>query len=282
MHQVSGRERQRERERRARAAGVTRAAHAWRRGAHTHPHLSHLSTPLLFNSPPTALHLLDDYVPLPPGASLIQTGGTTAVGRLVIQAAAARGVKTISIIRDRPDAASLAAAKAALTALGADCVLSEAEVGVRGGRAGRPAVPLPPPGIPPPSLALDCVGGAPGSAAARALAPGGTLVVYGGLGRSPVTLPASAFIFRDLRVRGFWLSGPGGSGGGGAVAASAGPAADGPAARAARAATLARAADLVGRGVLNTPVERVPLAAWGDALAALRAGGRAKQVLVPP
>ena len=102
--------------------------------------------------------------------------------------------------------------------------------------------------------------------------------MYGGLGRAPTSLPASAFIFRDLRVRGFWLSGPGGSGGGGSGSV---PAA-GPAARAARAATLARAADLVRRGVLSTPVERVPLERWTDALAALRGGGRAKQVLVPP
>ena len=47
-----------------------------------------------------------------------------------------------------------------------------------------------------------------------------------------VTLPASALIFKDVRVRGFWLSGPAVGGGG-----------SGPAARAARAATLARAAD---------------------------------------
>jgi trans-2-enoyl-CoA reductase len=211
-------------------------------------------------------------VPLPPGASLIQTGGTTAVGRLVIQAARARGVRTISIIRDRPDGAALDAAKAALTALGADCVLSEAEAGVRGGRAGRPAGPLPPPGIPPPCLGLDCVGGGAGMAAARALAPGGTLVVYGGLGRAPLALPAGPLIFNDLRVRGFWLSGP-----------AASTSAAGPAARAARGATLARAVDLLQRGVLGTPVERVPLERWGDALAALRAGGRAKkQVLVLP
>ena len=236
-------------------------------------HLTHpLAAPPSLFSPPTALHLLDDFVPLPPGASLIQTGGTTAVGRLVIQAARARGVKTISIIRDRPDRASLAAAKAGLAALGADCVLSEAEAGVKGGRAGRPALLLPPPGIPPPSLALDCVGGGAGTAAARALAPGGTLVVYGGLGRAPISLPASSLIFRDLRVRGFWLSGPG----------PAGSTASGPAARAARAATLARAADLMQRGVLGTPVERVPLERWADALAALRGGGRAKQVLVLP
>jgi NADPH:quinone reductase-like Zn-dependent oxidoreductase len=192
-------------------------------------------------------------------------------------------VRTISIIRDRADPGEADAVKAGLTALGADAVLTEAEAGVRGGRAGRPAVPVPPPGLPAPALALDCVGGGPGAAAVRALAPGGTLVVYGGLSRSPVTLPAGALIFKDVRVRGFWLSGPATAGGSGG---SGGAGGGGPAARAARAATLARAADLVSRGVLATPVQRVPLARWQDALAALRTGGAGvggrKQVLELP
>ena len=37
--------------------------------------------------------------------------------------------------------------------------------------------------------------------------PGGTMVTYGGMSLQPVTLPTSLFIFKDLTLRGFWLSG---------------------------------------------------------------------------
>ena len=33
------------------------------------------------------------------------------------------------------------------------------------------------------------------------------LVTYGGMSLQPVTVPTSLLIFKDLRFRGFWLSG---------------------------------------------------------------------------
>jgi len=78
---------------------------------------------------------------------------------------------------------------------------------------------------------LNCVGGAAAAEVARALAPGGTLVTYGGMSKGacsacshamralvraacdarfgcaePVALPTSLFIFRNLTARGFWLT----------------------------------------------------------------------------
>lgn len=75
------------------------------------------------------------------------------------------------------------------------------------------------------------MGGAAAAEVARALAPGGTLVTYGGMSKGacsacshamrlpvraacdarfgcaePVTLPTSLFIFRNLTARGFWLT----------------------------------------------------------------------------
>jgi trans-2-enoyl-CoA reductase len=41
----------------------------------------------------------------------------------------------------------------------------------------------------------------------KVLAPGGTLVTYGGMSMQPVTIPTSLLIFKDLAFRGFWLSG---------------------------------------------------------------------------
>ena len=40
----------------------------------------------------------------------------------------------------------------------------------------------------------------------RHLQPKGTMVTYGGMAKQPVTVPVSAFIFRDVRLRGFWMT----------------------------------------------------------------------------
>lgn len=60
---------------------------------------------------------------------------------------------------------------------------------------------------PAPRLALDCVSGEAATAALKTLAPGGTLVVYGAMSKQPLTIPPSALIFKDIRIRGFWLTG---------------------------------------------------------------------------
>ena len=56
---------------------------------------------------------------------------------------------------------------------------------------------------PPPPLSA----GEAGTACARALAPGGTLVSYGAMSQQPLALPPGLLIFNDIRVRGFWLTG---------------------------------------------------------------------------
>ena len=34
----------------------------------------------------------------------------------------------------------------------------------------------------------------------------GTMVTYGGMSMKPVSVPTSLLIFKDLRLRGFWMS----------------------------------------------------------------------------
>lgn len=34
----------------------------------------------------------------------------------------------------------------------------------------------------------------------------GTMVTYGGMSREPVTVPTAALIFKDLKIRGFWMT----------------------------------------------------------------------------
>jgi NADPH:quinone reductase-like Zn-dependent oxidoreductase len=68
-------------------------------------------------NPPTALLLLTDIVALKPGDWLIQNVANSAVGRLVIRLARARGIRTMNVVRRD-------ALFAELKALGADaCVV---------------------------------------------------------------------------------------------------------------------------------------------------------------
>jgi hypothetical protein len=82
--------------------------------------------------------------------------------------------------------------------------------------------------------------------------PGAVLVTYGGMAKQPVTVPVSALIFRDVALRGFWMT-----------RWNQTQAAE------ARAAMLA---DLVGMEQAGTlrapPLRRWPLQAYADAIAA--------------
>jgi NADPH:quinone reductase-like Zn-dependent oxidoreductase len=219
----------------------------------------------------------------------------------VIQLAASRGVSTINIVRDRASAEELSAVKEELVRLGSGdpsttVVLSESEIsGKRSVKELSDHKKL----LAPPSLGLNCVGGAAASSAMRLLGHGATFVTYGGLSRKPLAVPASALIFKDVRVVGFWLSKGlllqrgGGKGKGSSESESESESkeekeeAEKEEVRlrglASRRRDLDRVAALVSEGVISTDVEKVALKDWRDALAVLRRGGAGakKQVLVP-
>jgi len=55
------------------------------------------------------------------------------------------------------------------------------------------------------TYAIDAVGGTLTGQLAEALPPQSTITVYGALARQPVSIDPGSFIFKDLRVEGFWL-----------------------------------------------------------------------------
>lgn len=57
-----------------------------------------------------------------------------------------------------------------------------------------------------PVLALNCVGGPSATELTRLIGQKGVMVTYGGMAKLPVTATNSAFIFKDITLRGFWLS----------------------------------------------------------------------------
>ena len=60
--------------------------------------------------------------------------------------------------------------------------------------------------LPPCKLALNCVGGEVATNMARVLAPGGTMVTYGGMSKQPVSIPFELLAYKQLKLRGFWMA----------------------------------------------------------------------------
>ncbi|GBG79328.1 hypothetical protein CBR_g29478 [Chara braunii] len=148
-------------------------------------------------NPTTAYRMLEDFVNLVEGDVVVQNGATSMVGQAVIQLANVKGVRTINIIRDRPD---LAETVRNLQDLGATVVVTEEQA------EDRSIMKHVMGDLPPPVLGLNCVGGSSASSILKVLAPGGTIVTYGGMAKKPVTVSASQLIFKDVIVRGFWVS----------------------------------------------------------------------------
>ncbi|CAG0897320.1 unnamed protein product [Cyprideis torosa] len=155
--------------------------------------LEHAAT--LAVNPCTAYRMLEDFVELEPEKDwIIQNGSNSAVGQAVIQLAKLKGVHTINIIRNRP---YLEEMKSHLQTLGADMVVTEEEAR---------SLDLRSLGIPAPKLSFNCVAGRSGLDMFRMMAKKGVLVIYGGMSKQPLSVPVGPLIFKDITVRGFWIS----------------------------------------------------------------------------
>ncbi|MED6182542.1 hypothetical protein PIB30_029294 [Stylosanthes scabra] len=146
-------------------------------------------------NPLTALLMLEECVSLNSGDAIVQNGATSMVGQCVIQLAKSQGIRSINIIRDR---AGVDEVKETLKNLGADKVFTESELEVKNLKSLLGDIPEP-------ALGFNCVGGNAASLVLKFLRQGGTMVTYGGMSKKPVTVSTSAFIFKELSLRGFWL-----------------------------------------------------------------------------
>jgi len=147
-------------------------------------------------NPAAAYRMLNDFVSLKSGDVIIQNGANSMVGFAAIQIANAKGVKSINIIRRRTDYSDLVER---MKNYGAYIVVGDDYMRTPEFRDLISDLPKP-------KLALNCVGGPTSTEIMRLLAPGGTMVTYGGMSLQPVTAPTSQFIFNDVILRGFWMS----------------------------------------------------------------------------
>ena len=147
----------------------------------------------------TAYRLLKDFRTASSG-SVVITGATSHVGRAALQLCAAWNIPSLATLRGErpPDSGGWDAVHDELTTLGGgpDLCTVVPYGSLREAARGRRDV----------VLSLDGVGGDAAREAMHALADGGVHVVYGGMARQPVSVGAGALIFRDLSVRGFWMT----------------------------------------------------------------------------
>lgn len=145
----------------------------------------------LFVNPFTAYAMVQDSG-VPEGGWLMLTAAGSAFGKLVIQLCAKRGIKTIGTVR-RDDLND------ELTKLGLTEIINtetdDMAVRIREITGGQ--------GV---QCVLDAVGGQTATDAMKCLGKSGTMLIYGLLSAQDPSLNVGLMIFRELTVKGFWLS----------------------------------------------------------------------------
>ncbi|ELT95570.1 hypothetical protein CAPTEDRAFT_216577 [Capitella teleta] len=144
----------------------------------------------------TAFRMLKDFASLKEGDVVMQNGGNSGVGKALIQLAKHSGLQTVNVVRDRPDLDQLVTD---LKSLGATHVISDAFLRSRDMKEFMK-------GLPAPKLACNCVGGKATADLLKYLADQGTMVTYGGMSKQPLFIPAGPLIFKDVNLRGFWMT----------------------------------------------------------------------------
>ncbi len=145
----------------------------------------------LISMPFSALSLLD-YLDVQPGDWIVQNTANGAVGKLVAQFAAARGVHVLGLVRRDAGVDELGA-------VGIRNIVSTENADWRE----RAAEIL---GAAAPRAAVDSVGGSAAGDLLSLLGEGGTLVSFGAMGSGRLELSSGDLIFKQAIVKGFWGS----------------------------------------------------------------------------
>jgi len=142
-------------------------------------------------NPITVWCLLHNFVDLEKGDWIAQNAANSGVGRAMIQIAKHLGFRTLNFVR-RPELIE------ELKALGADAVfLDNAEGVAQAHELTRAEAPR---------LATNAVGGESAIHLMDVLAHSGTLVTYGAMSRASLKAPNKFMIFKDLTLRGLWVT----------------------------------------------------------------------------
>jgi len=155
------------------------------------PSLDPVQAAMLRINPVTAWLLLRQFAPLVEGDWIAQNAANSAVGRSLIQLAKKQGLKTLNFVR-RPELIP------ELLALGATAVFADTADGLAEAREllGHDSL----------TLAANAVSGESSIRLMDLLSPSGTLVTYGAMSRTALKVPNGFLIFKDLILRGLWVT----------------------------------------------------------------------------
>ncbi|KAI8618838.1 hypothetical protein BC830DRAFT_1106846 [Chytriomyces sp. MP71] len=146
-------------------------------------------------NPLSVLGMLDGLAPRK-GDWILQDAAGSALGRMLITVAKDRGIKTVNIVRRKQQVQEL-------LDLGADAVI--ATEGLDTAERVVKAI-LQATGGKRPHGAISAVGGNSTTVLTLAVQRGGTVFVYGALGGVTAEVHGPSLIFRDITVRGYWLT----------------------------------------------------------------------------
>lgn len=144
-------------------------------------------------NPCTAYRLLTDFVDLKHGDTVFQNGANSACGQIIIQLCKSLKVNCVCVVRDR---ANIDALKKYLTGLGATHVMTDKELPQTRYFTS----------VSSPILGLNCVGGDIATNMLQYMANGSTFVTYGNMSGQAMQVPASTFIYKDIRLKGYWMT----------------------------------------------------------------------------
>jgi NADPH2:quinone reductase len=143
-------------------------------------------------NPMTAWSMLTDELTLAEGDWILQTAAGSTLGRLIIQLAQRRRLRTVNVVRRRAQVQELLDLGADAVVCTEDEPLVERVRAITGGAGVR--------------AAIEAVGGPAAGQVAACLGPGGTMLVMGVLDDRPLgPIDAADLLFKGATIRGFWL-----------------------------------------------------------------------------
>jgi mitochondrial enoyl-[acyl-carrier protein] reductase / trans-2-enoyl-CoA reductase len=177
------------------------------RGEELQTRVGHEAAASLFQLGGTAWRMIKDFESLNETTGVIvQNAGNSGVGWMISQLAATLKIRVISLVRRGSkspdefermvDALSQQSTNTTRVVAEEDLLEDKEALKALEGELGTCA----------PRLAVNAVGGPSASLLLKLLAPGGTLVTYGGLSMQPVTVGTPLLIFKDVKIRGYWHS----------------------------------------------------------------------------
>jgi NADPH:quinone reductase-like Zn-dependent oxidoreductase len=155
------------------------------------PAIDPLQAAMLKVNPATAWRLLHGFGKPEAGAWIVQNAGNSAVGRCVIQLARDLGIRSVSLVR-RPELVD------ELKALGGDLVVMDDEAGLAAAKTALGGATA--------ALAFNAVGGDSALRLMNLLREGGVHITFGAMAKRPLTVPNGLLIFRDIQLRGLWVT----------------------------------------------------------------------------